>query len=70
MGKSEGGYRWEEGGVRGRVQSEPRTNPHRTYSEPTARGRWRKGGEAGTGEKGSEEGGGVDVEQINFAAAQ
>ena len=47
-----------------------KAKPERTYSEPTARGRWREGGEAGTGGKGSKEGGGVDVEQINFAAAQ
>ena len=33
MGKAEGGYRWEEGGVRGREQSKARANPHRTYSE-------------------------------------
>jgi hypothetical protein len=47
-----------------------KAKPERTYSEPTARGRWLEGGEAGTGGKGAEEGGGMDVEQINFAAAQ
>ena len=47
-----------------------RANQQRTYTEPTARGWWREGGEAGTGGKGSEEGVGVDVAQIYFAAAQ
>ena len=68
MGKAEDGYRWEEGGVRGREQSEARANLQRTYSE---------GGEGGGREerperveRGRKKGGGVDVEQINFAAAQ
>ena len=49
MGKSEGGYRWEEGGVRGRGQSEARANLHRTYSEG-------KVTEGRRGRMGSEEG--------------
>ena len=63
MGKAEDGYRWEEGGVRGRGQSEARANLHRTYSEG-------KVTEGRRGRMGSEEGGRMDVEQINFAAAQ
>ena len=63
VGKAEGGYRWEEGGVRGREQSKARANPHRTYSEGKVAGGRR-------GRMGSEEGGRMAVEQINFAAAQ
>ncbi len=63
VGKAEGGYRWEEGGVRGREQSEARANLQRTYSEGKVAGGRR-------GRMGSEEGGRMAVEQINFAAAQ
>ena len=44
-----------------------RANQQRTYTEPTARGRCREGGEAGWSRK---NGGGMAVEQIYFAAAQ
>lgn len=57
MGKSKGEYRWEEGGVRGRGQSEARANLHRTYSEGK-----RPGGRRGR--MGSEEGGRMAVDKL------
>ena len=55
MGKAEDGYRWEEGGVRGREQSEARANPHRTYSEgKVPGGRKGRNGWKGGGRRGAE----------------